>query len=556
MAFRIGVRGGDHPSSTYMLLRLLPSLFLFLGIWGVLPASGQTPAGHPPEIRTNIILIMVDDLGYSDLGCYGSEISTPNLDALAESGLRFSQFYNNGKCAPSRASLLTGLYPQQTQDGCRMDRSLYLSEVLQGAGYRTLMTGRSGGLRDTPVRCGFDRFFGLLNGCCNYFNPGLRRPGEPEPGRKHSGEMRAWARNEVRLHPFTPGEENFYATDAFTRSALDFLNQDGRSERPFFLYLPYTAPHFPIHARPEDIDRYRGKYRGLGWDGVRKARHRRLVNLGLAAGDWKLSVRDAEVPAWHKLSNAEKDSWDLHMAVYAAMITRVDHGIGLLMDRLRSLGVARDTLVLFLSDNGACAEDYRAFGVTAPGEPPGPVESYRTQGVGWANVSNTPFRKFKWWMNEGGTASPLIVSWPALLGPKGKITHRVAHIMDLMPTCLEVAGVKYPKQHEGRLLVPLEGRSLLPLLKGEAWNGHEELYWEFGPCRAVRRGDWKLVSSARNPRFGINYFRLRGEPGAWELYNLKADRTESHDLAAEYPVRVGEMARHFDAWRRRMKTFR
>ena len=539
-----------------MLLRLVRTLFVLWGVWGGVPAGAQEHSGRQLAARPNIILIMVDDLGYSDLGCYGSEIATPHLDALARSGLRFSQFYNNAKCAPSRASLLTGLYPQQTRDGSRMERSLYLSEVLQGAGYRTLMTGRSGGLRDTPVRCGFDRFFGLLNGCCNYFNPGVRRPGEPEPGRKYAGEMRAWARDEVRLHPFTPEEKDFYATDAFTRSALDFLEAYGRGERPFFLYLPYTAPHFPIHARPEDIRRYRGKYNQIGWDGIRDARQRRLVDLGLVREEWKLSPREEEVPAWQELSDAEKDSWDLHMAVYAAMITRADHGLGLLMERVKELGIANNTLVLFLSDNGACAEDYRAFGVPAPGVAPGPLESYRTQGVGWANVSNTPFRKFKWWAHEGGTASPLIVSWPAVLKAGGQITHEVAHIMDLMPTCLDVAGVRYPEERGGSRLLPLEGRSLFPLLRGESWSGHEELYWEFGPCRAVRKGDWKLVTSARNPKFGINYFRLGGEPLAWELYNLKSDRTECLDLAAEHPGRVEDMERLFHAWQMRMKKAR
>lgn len=542
---------------TTALLRSMALLTAAVSLlWPGLPAvAEECPGGESPD-RPNIILIMVDDMGYSDLGCYGSEIATPHLDALARNGLRFSQFYNNAKCAPSRASLLTGLYPQQTLDGALMNRSRYLSEVLQNAGYRTLMTGRSGGLRDSPVHCGFDRFFGLLNGCCNYFNPGLRRPGEPEPGRKHAGEMRAWARDDVRLHPFTPQEKDFYATDAFGRTALDFLDDYGRREQPFFLYLPYTAPHFPIHARPEDIARYRGKYGASGWDEVRKARHVRLVKLGLIRERWELSPRDKEVPGWQELSDAEKQSWDLHMAVYAAMITRVDHGIGLLMDRLKSLGIVENTLVLFLSDNGACAEDYRAFGVTAPGVLPGPLASYRTQGVGWANVSNAPFRKFKWWVHEGGTASPLIVSWPAQLKAGGKITHEVAHIMDLMPTCLEAAGVRYPKDHGGRPLLPLEGQSLLPILRGENWSGHDELYWEFGPCRAVRKGDWKLVSSAPNPKFGISHFRMRGAPMAWELYNLADDRTERFDLAGEYPARVREMAELFRAWRMRVKESR
>ncbi len=507
--------------------------------------------------KPNIVLIMADDLGYSDLGCYGSEISTPNLDRLAKGGLRFTQFYNNAKCGPSRASLLTGLYPQQ---GRIARNNLNIAEVMKLIGYRTLMTGRNGGLAGSPVKCGFDRFYGLLDsGCCNYFNPGLRRSGEGEPGRKYPGEQRAWANDGKLLQPFTPEDRNFYGTDAFTDAALDYLDKYGREDRPFFLYLPYTAPHFPIQARPEDIAKYRGKYRS-GWDAIRQSRFSRLVELGLVDKREIVSRRDPNVPAWDELDEGTRDRWDLHMAVYAAMVDRMDRGIGRIMARIRELDIEEDTLVLFLSDNGACAEDYKAFKTTAPEVPPGPMESYRTQGAPWANVSNTPFRKFKWWLHEGGIASPLIAYWPKVIKKGGGITRQVGHIMDLMPTCIDVAGGEYPASHQGRKLAPLEGRSLLPILQGEERRGHEALYWQFGQCRAIRKGNWKLVAPHPNSRLGIDYFNETDAPKRdgdkeipWELYDLRSDRTERNNLAGKFPDRARELAGLFSSWSARVR---
>jgi len=505
--------------------------------------------------RPNIILILADDLGYSDLGCFGSEIATPNLDRLAQAGLRFTQFYNNAKCGPSRASLLTGLYPQQTRDGSDASKSLNVAQVLQAAGYRTLMTGRNGGLAAAPTRVGFDRFYGLLDsGCCNYFNPGLKRPGENEPGRKFPGEKRAWGSDGKRFQPFTPDRKNFYATDAFTEQAIDYLDQYAKSEKPFFLYLPYTAPHFPIHARPADIARYRGKYLE-GWDVIREQRYSRLVDSGLIRKRWELSSRDPEVPAWEDLDDDERRKWDLYMAVYAAMIDRMDQGIGKILRKVRELGVEENTLVMFLSDNGACAEDDAAFDTTVRGIPPGSLESYRTQGAPWANLSNVPFRKFKWWLYEGGIASPLIVHWPQVIKRGGVVTDQVGHIMDLMPTFLEIAGVEYPASKQDRKLTPLEGLSLLPILEGRERKGHEALYWKFGQCRAVRMGKWKLVAPHPNPRLGIDFFKETQLPEkedrreiAWELYDLEKDGTELHNLAEDFPGRVKEMTALFRAW--------
>lgn len=501
--------------------------------------------------RPNIILIMADDMGFSDLGCYGSEIHTPNLDQLSEDGLRFTQFYNNAKCAPTRASLLTGLYSQQVGGG-KMKNSVTIAELLKNVGYRTLMTGKwhADGI---PSQRGFDRYYGLVSGCCNYFNPGLRRQGEKEPGRKHPGEKRPWAIDGKIIQPYTPEDKNFYSTDAFTDHAVKYLNQYGKEDRPFFLYVAYTAPHFPIQAWPEDIAKYRGKYK-IGWDAIRQQRYERLVKLGLIDKQWELSPRDNNVPKWNEVEN--KDSWDLNMAVYAAMIDRMDHGIGRILAKIRELGVEDNTLVLFLSDNGACAEDWRMFQTTAPDIPPGPMESYRTVGAPWSNASNTPFRKFKWWDHEGGISTPLIAYWPRMIKDGGKITHKVGHIIDIMATCVDIAGAKYPSSYNGRKVLPLEGKSLLPVLQGKQRQVHEVLYWQFGRCCAVRKGKWKLVAPDSNQRLGIDYFGDDSElkdnaKKLWELYDMQVDRTELSNLANKYPERVKEMAGLFNAWKAR-----
>ena len=517
-----------------------------LAIPGCLDLSRQL-VGRQTKNRPNIILIMADDLGFSDLGCYGSEIHTPNLDRLAEDGLRFTQFYNNAKCAPSRSSLFTGLYPQQATAEKTKNR-VNIAQALKSVGYRTLMTGKNG-LAGLPTRRGFDRFYGLNDGCCNYFNPGLRRPGENEPGRKYPSEQRSWAIDGKRIRPYTPKDKDFYSTDAFTDCAVQYLDQYGEEDSPFFLYLSYTAPHFPLHARPEDIAKYRGRYK-TGWDAIRQQRYERLIDLGLIDGHWSLSPRDPTVPKWDEIE--DKDGWDLTMAVYAAMIDRMDQGIGRIMAKVRELGIEDNTLVLFLSDNGACAEDYRAFQTTAPDIPPGPMESYRTQQVPWANASNTPFRKFKWWVQEGGIATPLIAYWPKVIKDGRRITDEVGHIMDIVPTCMDIAGAESSA-------VPLEGRSLLPVFQGNQRQGHEVLYWQFGSCAAVRKGKWKLVAPHPNPRAGIDHFSEGGESERkgndekrWELYDMESDRTELNNLADKYPHKVKEMADLYDTWTARV----
>jgi len=505
--------------------------------WSLAGCAGPGPAikARKKDDRPNIVLIMADDMGYSDIGCYGGEIHTPNIDRLAAGGLRFSQFYNNSICVPTRASLLTGLYPQQVgvygNSPRVMKNCVTLAEVLRAAGYRTLMTGKWHALQ-IPVERGFDRYFGLCDGCCNYFNPGPRRPGEPEPGRKKTsyGYPRRWAIDDKVYKPYAPKDPKFYTTDAFTDYALSYLQQYAGEGRPFFLYLAYTAPHYPLHAWPEDIAKYRGKYR-IGWDRLRQQRYERQLAMGLIDKRWRLSDRDNAVPSWDDVP--DKDAWDLNMAVYAAMIERMDWNVGRVLEKIRQLGVEDNTLVLFLSDNGGCAESANY----TPNIPPGPVESYRSVGAPWANASNTPFRKYKVWDHEGGISTPLIAYWPKVIKARGAITHQIGHIIDIMPTLVDIAGAEYPSSYGSHEVLPTEGHSLLPIFQGKKRQEPEALFWQIQRgrlSRAVRAGRWKLVTT--DPK----------KP--WELYDMYADRTETTNLAEKYPDTVKKLARLYQAW--------
>jgi len=491
--------------------------------------------------RPNIVLIMADDMGFSDVGCYGGEIRTPNIDRLARRGIRFTQFYNNAKCGPTRASLLTGLYSQQVRDR-RMGtcpHCVTIAEALKSAGYRTLMAGKWH--QDSlPVRRGFDRYFGLADGCCNFWNPGKRREGEPAPGRKRKS-WRRWAIDDKEYLPYTPDKKDFYTTDAFTDYALKYLDEYGHEDpstgsgqaKPFFLYLAYTAPHYPLHAWPADIARYKGKYL-IGWDELRKRRYARQVKMGLLDAKHAMSPRDKGNPRWADVPEKDRDGWDLKMAVYAAMIDRMDQNIGRVLAKIRELGQADNTLVLFLADNGGCAERVHK----TPNIPPGALASYRTVDPPWANASNTPFRKYKSWDHEGGIATPLIACWPARIKEGGQITRQVGHIIDILPTCLDVAGASYPTKRAGKDVLPVEGKSLLDVLDGKTRKGHDAIYWQYGSSRAVRQGKWKLV----------------GRGKTWELFDLDADRTELHDLASSEPRRVERMAAMYSAWQARCRA--
>ena len=494
------------------------------------PAPGAGRAFDGAQGRPNIVLIMADDMGFSDIGCYGSEIATPNLDRLAAGGVRFSQFYNTARCCPTRASLLTGLYPHQAgvghmvedrgfpaYQGYLNDRCVTIAEALRQARYKTLMTGKwhvGGDRPHWPTDRGFDRYFGLVDGGGNYFMI--------DPTRHAALDDK----------PFTgPVGEKYYATDAYTDYALDFLQKDTDRKQPFFLYVAYTSPHWPLHAWPEDIAKYKGKYM-TGWDELRKQRHRRLIEMGMVDSKWPLTPRDAKAPAWDQVK--DKEERDLRMAVYAAQIDRMDQNIGRLLAKLKQIGAEDNTLILFLADNGGCAE---AVDRGKPGAPVGTKESFASYGLPWANASNTPFRLYKHWVHEGGIATPLVAYWPAVIKKGGAITNQTGHLIDLIATCLDVAGAEYPKTFNGRQIVPLEGKSLLPIFKGETRKGHEVICWEHEGNRAVRQGKWKLVS--RNPE-------------DWELYDLEADRTEMNNLAGSNPEKAKELAALYDAWAKKV----
>jgi arylsulfatase len=421
--------------------------------------------------RPNIVLVLADDMGFSDLGCYGGEIATPNLDALAKNGLRFTQFYNCARCCPTRASLLTGLYPHQagigdmTADqgapgyrGHLQPNAVTIAEVLKAAGYRTLMCGKwhvgGGAGRGPVVRGGFDDYFGMIEGFRDFW--------------ESTGYVRLPAGRPARTYP--PG--GFYATDAITDHALDFLADARKApEKPFFLYLAYTAPHFPLHARPEDIAKYKDVY-AKGWDKLREERHARQVKLGLFDPKVRLSPRSGfetrddfyrtgENPAWDTLPTDRRADLARRMAVYAAMVDRLDQDVGRVVEDLRKNGQLENTLVLFLSDNGACAE-WDPFGFDGTSGPKnvlhtgaeldkmGGPGTYHSYGSGWANACNTPFRWYKHYGHEGGIRTPLIAHWPKGIAGRGEFRHQVGHVIDLMATCVDVGGAKYPARASPR----------------------------------------------------------------------------------------------------------
>ena len=475
------------------------------------------------DSNPNLILIMVDDMGYSDIGCYGGEVDTPNIDMLAENGLRFTQFYNTAKCHTTRAELLTGNYAYHIGDQS-MEYGATFGEVLRTVGYRTLMAGKWH-QNPLPTTRGFDRYYGLADGCCNFFNPGLEpREGEGPPGRKGKTRVRRWAIEDKVIMGYTNPDPKFYTTDAFTTYAIERLEEYQGEDKPFLLYLPYTAPHYPLHAWPEDIAKYRGKYRA-GWDVIREQRFKRMKELGIIGENHKLTPRESK--AWDELSDKEKDAEDLKMAVYCAMIDRVDQNLGRLFAKVKELGEWDNTLIMFLTDNGACPEQPN----TTPDIPPGPVESYRTVSVGWANASNTPYRKFKSTDYEGGTRTPFIAHWPDVIKP-GTMTGQVGHIIDISATFRDITGAEYPKEINGKKTKPPVGLSLLPVFQGKEREPHTEIYWRFSKANAIRQGDLKAIRAGKS----------------WELYDLKTDPTETNNLAPEQPEKARELAEMWEQW--------
>lgn len=470
----------------------------------ILLASASLEAAERP----NIVMIMADDLGFADLGCYGSEIRTPNLDALAEEGLRFSSFYNTAKCHSSRVSLLTGLYCDQA-GGASLSRGATFAEVLGKAGYSTSMVGKWH-LNGQPTDFGFERYWGHLSGATNFF----------------TGDGTFRLNGEKWEVPKMLNGKPFYTTHAITDFALDFLDQATASDDPFLLYVAFNAPHYPLQAPEAAVRKYDGVYDD-GWDKLRVERHQRQLESGLLPDRWKLSPRPDHIPAWNSLSE-EEQQWEAdRMEVFAAMVDLLDHNVGRLVAALEQKKLLDNTLILFCSDNGACPfERTRGRGLK-PWDP----ASYWTYDASWAHLGNTPFRLYKQNQHEGGISSPLIVHWPAgLKTAAGEVTRQPGHLIDLMATFVDLAGATYPSQVAERKIDPLQGKSLLPIFQGETREAHERLYFHFGADRALRQGPWKLVSAKR---------------GRWELYNMLSDRTETDDLASRHPKRVERMAKEW-----------
>jgi len=530
--------------------------------------QNSSRAGRQP----NILLIMSDDMGFSDLGCYGGEIHTPNLDSLAAGGLRFTQFYNTARCCPTRASLMTGLYPHQAGVGHMMEdngfdayrgdlnnRCVTIAEVLRPAGYRTYVTGKwhvtrhvdkDGPKHNWPLQRGFDKFYGTITGAGSFYDP------------------TTLCRDNAYITPLNDPEykpQAYYYTDALSDNAVKYIREHRAEspDEPFFLYMAFTAAHWPMHALEKDVARYKGKY-DKGYAHYRRQRFERMKELGLIRKDWDLSPQAGD---WEGFEHKE---WEARcMEVYAAMIDSMDQGIGRVVAELKKQGLLDNTLILFLQDNGGCAEpmgrgaqindkwvagvkDPRPMGLdelqpklappmqTRDGRPvrggptvmPGPADTYMGYGRNWANVSNTPFREYKHWVHEGGISTPLICHWPAGIKARGRLCHDPAHLIDIMATCVDVSGAEYPAERQAQRIQPMEGVSLRPTFDRKVLD-ERTIFWEHEGNRAVRQGRWKLVSK---------------HPGGWEFYDIASDRTEMHDLAAQHPEKVQELTALYEGW--------
>jgi arylsulfatase len=501
-----------------------------------------------PKQKPNFVVIMADDLGYSDIGSFGSEIQTPNLDFLANRGIKLTQFYNCSRCCPTRASLITGHYPHNAgvgsmnsdlgtpeYQGYLNKSSVTIAEGLKTQGYFTMLSGKwhVGNQEDQwPLARGYDRFFGLIGGTSNYFYP--------HPHKLSANDF--FVLNDKKLENYTTEgkPEGYYLTNEFGDYALKFLDEAKDQKKPFYLHLTFNAPHFPIQALPEDIEKYRGKYL-KGWDVLRSERYKRLVDMGIVNPKWPLSPRDTLIPAWNQMRASEKEAWDLKMAVYAAMIDRLDQNVGRVMAKLKEMGVEKNTLVMFFSDNGASHEYAYPMRPQADAEVSKRVkylkadhpESYASYEYNWANLSNTPFRSFKHWESEGGISTPFIAYYPELIKP-GSINYQPAHVVDIQATIFDLAGVKYPETYKGHKITPADGLSLREPLQGKNWKGHEVLYWEHQGNKAVRQGKWKIVSSYPE--------------NIWRLYNMDEDRTELVDLSKSNPQKLDELIKLYIKW--------
>lgn len=518
-------------------MKSLKLLSLFLIIPFLVKAQQEKP---------NIIFIMADDMGFSDIGSYGSEIKTPHIDRLAEKGVRLKQFYNTGRCCPTRASLLTGQYSHnagmgymtgfdQGIPGYKGDlnkNNVTIAEALKHAGYDSFMCGKwhvcsnikpNGPQENWPLQRGFERYFGTLNGSGSFFTPKTLTSG----------------------NKLIKAEKDFYYTDAISDSASTFINEHNakKNRNPFFLYVAYTAPHWPLHAKEADIKKYMKIYE-KGWDKLRNERYKKQLELGVIDKNFKLSNREDSVPAWNSIPKSERAIWVKRMATYAAQIDCMDQGIGRITATLDKNNLTQNTMIVFMSDNGGCAEYKSTMDPSI--DKLGSDDSFESYRGNWANLSNTPFRLYKTRVHEGGIHTPFIVSWPGHTAKNGSvIDNEPAHIIDLMPTFLAAAGAKYPESNNGYKINPFNGQSLISVIKGEK-NPERALYWEHQANRAIRYQDWKLVSKSTETAPYI---------GEWELYNLKNDKTELTDLAKQYPAKAKELEKMWTKWANENNVF-
>ena len=554
--------------SQLIFLKKYCTLFIVTSLGSLIALSSNAQSHTTLNKKPNIIVILSDDMGFSDIGSYGSEINTPNIDKLANNGVRFSHFYNTARCSPSRASLLTGLYPHQagmghlstenfTEEGYVDDLSKHavtMAEVFKSAGYATYMTGKwhiakdivnKNDISNWPIQRGFQRYFGTLNGSGSFYDPGTL----------------------VSNNTYIAPSDNFYYTNAITDTAVKFINEH-KTPNPFFFYIAYTSAHWPLHAPEKEVQKYKGVY-DKGWDAIRTARFNKLQKLGIITKEAVLTERGVRIPAWE---NAPMKDWQVRkMEVYAAMIDIMDQGIGKIISTLEQKGILDNTVIFYMHDNGGCAEpldsDQPEIAMTSEqkqihpfakdsvfvgkkpiytregqfirsgmGVMPGPANTWVTYGMEWANVSNTPFKMYKHWIHEGGIASPLIVYWPKGIKQKGAIRNQDAHLIDIMATCVDIAGISYPKMYNGNTIQPLEGKSLVGAFNNLPIQ-RDFIFWEHEGNRAIKAGPWKLVSKTEK-----NKVFTEKDQNAWELYNLETDPSETKDLASQYISKVKELA--------------
>ena len=490
------------------------SSMLILLLWGLLFSHG---ADQP-----NIVLILADDMGYSDLGCYGGEIKTPNLDRLAKNGIRYTQAYNTSKCWTTRISLLTGLYHHRSDRN--FTNTALIGEILKPAGYRTWWSGKHHAVFN-PYDRGFDHFSGFLGGAINFWNPGDQaRRGEKEPGWR---AVYTWAFDDQLIKPYTP-DKDFFATDAITDWSLGWLDEKEKATDPFFLFLAYNAPHWPLHAHPEDIAKYDGIYE-QGYEFIRKARYERQLKMGLFDRE-VTPLSNPEHEEWKYLSDQEKEEEALRMEIHAAMVDRMDQNIGRLLQKLEDLRKLENTLILFLVDNGASHERPKKKAWDPKAEW-GSVGSFEAIGQSWANAINSPFKKWKVQGMEGGICTPMIAHWPeGITLPDNTISPEPCHLIDFVPTFMELAGseAKYPSELPG-----LDGISIIPTFSGKKLQRDKPLFFQYGSWQVIREHQWKLVQHKKDP---------------WQLYDVSRDRTETQNLVAQFPERVNQMKKAWEEW--------